>query len=165
MIVLIIEIYEDKVVFKNNTSDVRTLEATFTNIGKVEKIETQMSDPADLIAGTYSGIQKIKNVSVTITAVINGSSMTISKDGVAIGSFSFSIGEDNQIILNKSVENKKFTVVETTSSGGSTIYNCSIAKTVQVDDLFNPSALVFEITVKKSGQNYSSTVDFTVTKQ
>ena len=162
---LTIEIYEDKVVFKNNTSDVRTLEATFTNIGKVEKIETQMSDPADLIAGTYSGIQKIKNVSVTLTAVINGSSMTISKDGVAIGSFSFSIGEDNQIILNKSVENKKFTVVETTSSGGSTIYNCSIAKTVQVDDLFNPSALVFEITVKKSGQNYSSTVDFTVTKQ
>ena len=119
-----------------------------------------MTDPAEIIAGTYSGVQKIKNVSVEIEAVINGTSITIRKDGVAIGSFSFTIDKNNQLILNKSVENKKFTVVD-----GGTIYNCSVAQTVKVDDLFNPSALVFEITVKKSGQNYSSSVSFTVTKQ
>ena len=157
---LTIEVSEDKVVFTNNTSTERYLEATFTNIGKVEKIETEMTDPAEIIAGTYTGVQKIKNVSVTLSAVIKGSTMTISKDGVSIGSFSFTIDKDNQLILNKSVENKKFTVVD-----GSTIYNCSVAQTVKVDDLFNPSALVFEITVKKSGQNYSSSVSFTVTKQ
>ena len=148
----------------NHTSAARTMEAKFTNIGKVTPISATVSDVKDLVAGKYTSTNTVNGTEITFDVEVkNDGVFAISKDGANFGSYGYTIDSSNKIVLDAAVESKIFTISQTTGEGDSAVtknYNCNINKTVKVNDPYNPTQITLEVKAVEEGKTYGSTIQF-----